>query len=120
MSAAARRLHVSQSALSQTINSLEREVGVKLSVRSSSGVSPTAAGMTCWARRALSWPSYAEAVRTMAITLPKEAASSDSVSLLISLRRCFRGPCHDLRPTALLRASCPTHGYRRSTGRIAQ
>lgn len=46
MSAASRRLHVSQSALSQTVNSLERELGVKLLVRSSAGVRPTEAGAT--------------------------------------------------------------------------
>jgi DNA-binding transcriptional LysR family regulator len=38
LSAAARRLHLSQSALSQTIQSLERQLGVKLLVRSSTGV----------------------------------------------------------------------------------
>ena len=46
LSAASRRLHVSQPALSQTVNSLERELGVKLLVRSSTGVKPTDAGMT--------------------------------------------------------------------------
>lgn len=44
MSAAARRLHVSQSALSQTVTALERQLGVKLLVRSSSGVRTTEAG----------------------------------------------------------------------------
>jgi DNA-binding transcriptional LysR family regulator len=37
---------VSQPALSQTVNSLEREMGVRLLVRSSTGVQPTDAGMT--------------------------------------------------------------------------
>ncbi|PZG18085.1 LysR family transcriptional regulator [Nonomuraea aridisoli] len=46
MSAAARRLHISQPALSQTVNALERRLGVKLLVRSSTGVSPTEAGVT--------------------------------------------------------------------------
>ena len=45
MSAASRRLHVSQPALSQTVNGLERELGVKLLERSSTGVQPTEAGM---------------------------------------------------------------------------
>jgi DNA-binding transcriptional LysR family regulator len=66
MSAAARRLHVSQSALSQTINGLEREVGVKLLVRSSAGVRPTAAGMTLLSEARAVLARYAQAVRAMA------------------------------------------------------
>ncbi|GHH76652.1 LysR family transcriptional regulator [Streptomyces sulfonofaciens] len=46
LSAAARRLHISQPALSQTMNALERELGVRLLVRSSTGVRATEAGMT--------------------------------------------------------------------------
>ena len=44
MSAGGRRLHISQSALSQTIRSLERSLGVSLLVRSPTGVVPTAQG----------------------------------------------------------------------------
>jgi DNA-binding transcriptional LysR family regulator len=44
MSAAARRLHVSQSALSQTIQSLERQLGVQLLVRDYAGARPTDTG----------------------------------------------------------------------------
>ena len=44
LSAASRRLHVSQPALSQTINAIERQVGVTLFVRSSRGVQTTPAG----------------------------------------------------------------------------
>jgi DNA-binding transcriptional LysR family regulator len=44
MSAAARRLHVSQSALSQTIQSLERQLGVQLLVRDYAGARPTTTG----------------------------------------------------------------------------
>jgi molybdate transport repressor ModE-like protein len=44
LSAAARRLHLSQSALSQTIQSLERQLGVQLLLRSRTGVSTTEAG----------------------------------------------------------------------------
>ena len=44
LSAAARRLYVSQSALSQTVKSLERQLGVQLLVRSSTGVTTTEAG----------------------------------------------------------------------------
>jgi DNA-binding transcriptional LysR family regulator len=44
LSAAARRLHLSQSALSQTVQSLERELGVRLLDRGPSGARPTEAG----------------------------------------------------------------------------
>ena len=43
-SAAARKLHVSQSALSQTIGSLERQLGVRLLERHSAGVTTTEVG----------------------------------------------------------------------------
>lgn len=46
LSAAARRLHVTQSAVSQTITALERQLGVQLLERGSTGVKATAAGMT--------------------------------------------------------------------------
>jgi DNA-binding transcriptional LysR family regulator len=39
-----RRLHLSQSALSQTIQSLERQIGVQLLLRSRTGVTTTEAG----------------------------------------------------------------------------
>jgi DNA-binding transcriptional LysR family regulator len=45
ISAAARRLHVSQPTLSHTINVLERELGLKLVVRTNTGVEATEAGM---------------------------------------------------------------------------
>jgi DNA-binding transcriptional LysR family regulator len=44
LSAAARRLHVSQSALSQTVQSLERQLAVSLLVRNHAGVRATDAG----------------------------------------------------------------------------
>jgi DNA-binding transcriptional LysR family regulator len=43
-SAAARRLHISQPALSQTINALERQLGTDLLVRRATGVQTTPAG----------------------------------------------------------------------------
>jgi DNA-binding transcriptional LysR family regulator len=46
LSAAARKLHVSQPALSQTMTALERQVGVPLLTRRSTGVQATEAGMT--------------------------------------------------------------------------
>jgi DNA-binding transcriptional LysR family regulator len=44
MSAAARRLHLSQSALSQTVRALERELGQRLLLRDHAGARPTEAG----------------------------------------------------------------------------
>jgi len=49
LSAAAARLEVSQSALSQTISSLERQLGVRLLVRTRSGVHPTETGHALFA-----------------------------------------------------------------------
>jgi DNA-binding transcriptional LysR family regulator len=46
LTAAARRLHVSQPALSQTMVTLERQLGIPLLVRRSTGVQATEAGMT--------------------------------------------------------------------------
>lgn len=46
VSAAARRLHLSQPSVSQTIRTLEKHLGVQLLTRSSTGVAATAAGMT--------------------------------------------------------------------------
>ncbi|HET9254376.1 MAG TPA: LysR family transcriptional regulator, partial [Pseudonocardiaceae bacterium] len=44
LSSAARRMHLSQPALSQMVTGLERELGLQLLVRSTSGVRPTEAG----------------------------------------------------------------------------
>jgi DNA-binding transcriptional LysR family regulator len=46
LSAAARRLHVSQPSLTQTMRALERELGVGLLTRTSIGTAPTDAGRT--------------------------------------------------------------------------
>jgi DNA-binding transcriptional LysR family regulator len=46
LSAAARRLHLTQSAVSQTVSALERQLGVQLLERGSTGVKATAVGMT--------------------------------------------------------------------------
>ncbi|MCW2661741.1 MAG: transcriptional regulator [Mycobacterium sp.] len=65
MSAASRRLHVSQSALSQTVSALERELGVTLLERTSSGVRPTDAGTTLLVEARAVLARYHQAVRTM-------------------------------------------------------
>jgi DNA-binding transcriptional LysR family regulator len=65
MSAASRRLHVSQSALSQTVSALERELGVILLERTSTGVRPTEAGATLLGEARAVLSRYHQAVRTM-------------------------------------------------------
>ena len=65
MSAASRRLHVSQSALSQTVSALERELGVTLLERISTGVRPTNAGTALLAEARAILARYHQAVRTM-------------------------------------------------------
>src|ERR1700757_4890154 len=65
MSAASRRLHVSQSALSQTVSALERELGVTLLERTSTGVRPTEAGTALLVEARAVLARYHQAVRTM-------------------------------------------------------
>lgn len=66
LSAAARRLHVSQPALSQTISGLEREPRIKPLERSSSGARPTDAGNTLLGEARAVLARYQQAVRAMA------------------------------------------------------
>lgn len=66
MSAASRRIHISQSALSQTVSALERELGVQLLVRTSTGVRPTEAGMALLGEARAILARRDQALRTMA------------------------------------------------------
>ena len=66
MSAASRRLHISQPALSQTVSSLERQLGVKLLERSSTGVRPTEAGAALLSEARAVLARYDQALRRMA------------------------------------------------------
>jgi DNA-binding transcriptional LysR family regulator len=66
ISAASRRLHVSQPALSQTVSSLERELGVKLLKRSSTGVRTTEAGSALLVEARAVLARHDQAVRTVA------------------------------------------------------
>ncbi|MFF5278896.1 LysR substrate-binding domain-containing protein [Streptomyces sp. NPDC000133] len=66
LSAAARRLHISQPALSHTVSGLEREFGVQLLVRSSTGVRPTDAGLTLLAEARGVLARHESAVAAMA------------------------------------------------------
>lgn len=66
MSAASRRLHISQPALSQTVGSLERQLGVKLVERCSTGVRPTEAGAALLAEARAILARHDQALRRMA------------------------------------------------------
>ncbi|WP_055491229.1 LysR family transcriptional regulator [Streptomyces sp. TP-A0356] len=66
LSPAARRLHLSQPALSQTISGLERRLGVKLLTRSSAGVRATDAGATLLGEARAVLARHDQAVRAMA------------------------------------------------------
>ena len=66
MSAASRRLHLSQPALSQTVSSLERQLGIKLLERGSTGVAPTEAGRALLAEARAILARHDEALRRMA------------------------------------------------------
>jgi DNA-binding transcriptional LysR family regulator len=66
LSAAARRLHVSQPALSQTVSGLERELRVKLLQRGSTGTRPTDAGVTLAGEARAVLARYEQALQVMA------------------------------------------------------
>jgi DNA-binding transcriptional LysR family regulator len=66
MSAAARRLHVSQPALSQTVHGLERRLGLRLLVRHTTGVQATRAGLTLLAEARAVLARHDQAVAAMA------------------------------------------------------
>lgn len=65
MSAASRRLHISQSALSQTVSALERELGVTLLERTNAGVHATEAGAVLLVEARAVLARYHRALRTM-------------------------------------------------------
>ena len=104
MSAASRRLHVSQSALSQTVSALERELGVTLLDRTSTGVRPTEAGTTLLAEARAVLARYHQAVRTMSNYTTE---SSGVIRLGIPLEL---NP--DVLPAALAKFSAESPGTR--------
>ena len=75
-SAAARRLGISQPALSQTVTALERQLGVQLLVRSSTGVETTEAGITLLAQARAILVRHDQMVRTVT------AAAADSTRVI--------------------------------------
>ncbi|GAA4569129.1 LysR family transcriptional regulator [Planotetraspora kaengkrachanensis] len=101
LSAAARRLHVSQPALSQTISALERQLGVKLLVRSSTGVSPTEAGTTLLAEARAVLARHDQALRAMA-AYSTEGAGVLRLGVPLELPTDLLGPALDR-----LAAVCP-------------
>ena len=66
MSAASRRLHISQPALSQTVSALERQLGLQLLERSSTGVRTTDAGAVLLSEARAILARHDQAVRAMA------------------------------------------------------
>ncbi|MDX2817445.1 LysR family transcriptional regulator [Streptomyces sp. PA03-5A] len=118
MSAAARRLHVSQSALSQTVTALERQLGVKLLVRSSSGVRTTEAGAVLLSEARAVLARHDQAVRTMAaltaqgggtlrLGIPLELPPDLLTPVLTELSRAYpdtRVQAHHLSTAAQLEA----------------
>jgi DNA-binding transcriptional LysR family regulator len=75
LSAAARKLHVSQPALSQTMTALERQLGLQLVVRSSTGVRATEAGMTLLTEARAVLARHDQALAALA----RHSAAGDSV-----------------------------------------
>ena len=103
MSAASRRLHVSQSALSQTVSALERELGVTLLERTSTGVRPTEAGTALLVEARAVLARYHQAVRTMS-TYSTESSGVIRLGIPLELasRRAARGACQ-------IRGGIPKH-----------
>jgi DNA-binding transcriptional LysR family regulator len=66
LSAAARRLRVSQPSLTQTVRALERELGVSLLTRTSTGTTPTEAGRTLVTEARAVLARYEQAVAAVA------------------------------------------------------
>jgi DNA-binding transcriptional LysR family regulator len=103
LSAAARRLHVSQPALSQTIGTLERQLGVQLLVRASTGVQPTDAGMTLLAEARAVLARYDQALAAVAgdrpaggnvlrLGIPLELPADLLVQPLADVAAAYPGP----------------------------
>jgi DNA-binding transcriptional LysR family regulator len=101
LSAAARRLHVSQPALSQTISGLERELQVELLTRTSTGTRPTEAGLTLAGEARAVLVRYEQALRVMARYTGQEEG-------ILRLGVPLEFPAAVLSPAlAKLAAACP-------------
>jgi DNA-binding transcriptional LysR family regulator len=84
LSAAVRRLHVSQSALSQAMQPLERQLGARLPTRSRPGVRPTPAGQAL-AREARSLIEHHDRALAAVTSLAGNAASVTAGQLRIGV-----------------------------------
>lgn len=73
VSAAARRLHLSQPSVSQTIQALEKHLNVRLLTRNSTGVAATAAGTTLLHEARAIIARYDRALATMSAHVPTSA-----------------------------------------------
>lgn len=104
LSAAARRLHLSQPALSQTITALERELNVPLLVRTRSGVHPTDAGQTLVGEARAVLARHDQALRAMAAHT-KDGGGTLRVGVPLELPA-------DVLPSALERLATASPGTR--------
>lgn len=100
LSAAARRLHISQPSLSQTMQGLEKHLDTQLLTRSSAGVTPTDAGMTLLAEARAVLARYDQLIaamakhssqegRTLRIGVPLELPPQPLSGALASLATAF-------------------------------
>jgi DNA-binding transcriptional LysR family regulator len=97
LSAAARRLHVSQSALSQTVQSLERQLGAQLLTRNHAGARPTPAGQAL-VREALSLIEHHDRALAAVTRAAGHAASGTAGHLQVGVPLEFPP---DILPAAL-------------------
>jgi DNA-binding transcriptional LysR family regulator len=74
LSSAARRLHLSQPAVSHTVHAIERELGVQLLVRTSTGVQLTEIGSTLLTEARAVLGRYEQAITTLTGSGPPGAA----------------------------------------------
>jgi len=89
--AAANRIHATQSGLSMQIKELEGRIGVSLFERSPKGVTPTMAGQKLY-RRALEIVRQVEGLREEMRLIRGEATGSVSVGLMPTFTRSALGP----------------------------
>jgi DNA-binding transcriptional LysR family regulator len=85
LSAAARRLHVSQSALSQTVRSLERQLGARLLERTHAGVTATEVGAVLVREARALIDQHDRAVTALARAIGNDDATAGSLRIGLPL-----------------------------------